>query len=85
MDLITLDMEIEDIVDEFPQTIGPMQEMGVQCMLCGEPVWGTLGERIKEKELPDADEILLLLNTVAAEVVEEKNRGKIEVDRYQVD
>ena len=82
MKLITLDMEIEDIVEKYPQTIGPMQEMGVQCMLCGEPVWGTLGQRIKEKELTNADEIIERLNVVAAELVEEKREKKIEVKRY---
>ena len=64
MDAIKLNMEIEDIVDKYPETIGPMQEMGVQCMLCGEPVWGTLGERIIDKELNNADEILERLNQI---------------------
>jgi len=72
MALITLDMEIEDIVEKYPQTIRPMQEMGVQCMLCGEPVWGTLGERIKEKELTNEDEIIERLNAVTTEIVKEK-------------
>ena len=63
-------MEIEDIVEKYPETIGPMQEMGVQCMLCGEPVWGTLAEKIKEKNLSNEREIILRLN----EIVEQKQQ-----------
>ncbi len=66
MKFIVKSMEIEDIVEKYPETIGPMQEMGVQCMVCGEPVWGTLGERIKEKGLSNEEEILSRLNEVVA-------------------
>ena len=64
---ITKNMEIEEIVEKYPQTIAPMQEMGVQCMVCGEPVWGTLEEKVKEKGLENMDEILTRLNRIAAE------------------
>ena len=67
MKFIVKSMEIEDIVEKYPETIGPMQEMGVQCMVCGEPVWGTLGERIEEKGLPNEEEILNRLNAIVAE------------------
>ncbi len=67
MAFIIESMEIEDIVEKYPETIKPMQEMGVQCMLCGEPVWGTLGERIKEKELANGVEIIKRLNQVVAD------------------
>lgn len=60
-------MEIEEIVVKFPETIAPMQEMGVQCMLCGEPVWGTLEERIMEKGLENEDAIIERLNDVIAQ------------------
>lgn len=71
MSKIELHMLIEDIVEQYPQTIGPMQEMGVQCILCGEPVWGTLGDRIQEKKLKNGKEILAKLNTI----VENENAG----------
>ncbi|MBD3223899.1 MAG: DUF1858 domain-containing protein [Caldithrix sp.] len=56
-------MEIEDIIEEYPQLIKPMQKLGVQCMVCGEPVWGTLAEKVDEKGL-DLEEILTRLNAV---------------------
>lgn len=74
MKFIIQSMEIEDIVEKYPETIGPMQEMGVQCMVCGEPVWGTLGERITEKGLKNGEEILERLNRIASET-EKKKRG----------
>lgn len=65
---ITADMEIEEIIEKYPETIGPMQEMGIQCMLCGEPVWGTLGEKVREKGLNNMNEILTRLNGIAREI-----------------
>jgi hypothetical protein len=59
---ITGNMLIEEIVEQFPETIGPMQEMGVQCIKCGEPVWGTLEEKVRDKGLTSLDEILVRLN-----------------------
>ncbi|HHE54355.1 MAG TPA: DUF1858 domain-containing protein [Caldithrix abyssi] len=62
---IEADMTIEEIVEDFPELIKPMQEMGIQCMVCGEPVWGTLKERIVEKGMEDQmDEIILKLNAL---------------------
>lgn len=68
---ITGNMLIEEIVEQYPDTIGPMQEMGVQCILCGEPVWGTLKEKVRDKGLTNLNEILDRLNRVIA--VKNKN------------
>lgn len=59
-------MQIEDIVEKWPGTIGPLQEMGVQCIICGEPVWGTLEEKAREKGLNNLEKIVERLNEVAA-------------------
>ena len=69
---ISRNMLIEDIVEQYPETIGLMQEMGVQCILCGEPVWGTLGENVRDKGLTNLDEILARLN----KVVDSKNEDR---------
>lgn len=61
---ITADMLIEEIVEKYPETIKPLQEMGVQCMICGEPVWGSLADRAREKNLDNINEILIRLNNV---------------------
>jgi len=62
--MITEDMEIEEIISQYPQTIQPMSEMGIQCILCGEPVWGTLREKAFEKNLSNLPEIVRKLNEI---------------------
>ncbi|MHB2148695.1 DUF1858 domain-containing protein [Calditrichota bacterium LG25] len=62
---IEADMTIEEIVEEYPELIKPMQEMGIQCMVCGEPVWGTLKDRIVEKGMQNKmTEIIAQLNSL---------------------
>ncbi len=61
---IKANMLIEDLVEQYPETIGPMQEMGVQCIKCGEPVWGTLEEKVRDKGLQNLDKIIEKLNQV---------------------
>jgi len=76
MKFIVKSMEIEDIVEKYPETIAPMQEMGVQCMVCGEAVWGTLGERIREKELTNGEEILERLNSIVDQKAEKQKKTR---------
>jgi len=65
---IDKDTTIEEIVEEHPELVRPMQEMGIQCMVCGEPVWGTLEEKLKEKGMADKmTEIIVKLNSLADE------------------
>jgi sulfur transfer complex TusBCD TusB component (DsrH family) len=63
---IAKDMNMEEVVESFPDTIKPLQEMGVQCIVCGEPVWGTLEDSILRKGLHNMDEIIAILNDVIA-------------------
>ncbi len=68
MTKIDKDTTIEEIVEEHPELVRPMQEMGIQCMVCGEPVWGTLEEKLKEKGMADKmTEIIVKLNSLADE------------------
>lgn len=68
MEKIEKDTTIEEIVEEHPELVRPMQEMGIQCMVCGEPVWGTLEEKIKEKGMAiKMTEIIVQLNSLAEE------------------
>ncbi|MEJ2055152.1 MAG: hypothetical protein P8X42_14650 [Calditrichaceae bacterium] len=68
---ISGNMLIEDIVEKYPETIGPLQEMGIQCIRCGEPVWGTLEEKISEKGLDNPDKILERLNREVNEKIKD--------------
>ncbi len=61
---ITKDTLIEDLVGNHPETVQPLQEMGVRCIRCGEAVWGTLEENVRQKGLKNLDEIILYLNRI---------------------
>ncbi len=50
---ITLDLHVEDLVEEHPKAAGFLADHGVVCILCGEPYWGTLGELMSQKNIED--------------------------------
>ena len=47
--IITKDIEIEDLVRNYPFSIRYLGDKGIKCIACGEPVWGTLEEAATEK------------------------------------
>ncbi len=53
---------IEEIVREYPELIRPLMEYGIKCVLCGEPIWGTLEENAREKGITNVDQIIDDLN-----------------------
>ncbi len=55
---------IEDLVNEHPEVITPLADMGIICIACGEPVWGTLEELISQKGLDNSEEILVKINNL---------------------
>ena len=52
---------MEDALRDFPHVSSFLRERGVICVMCGEPVWGTLEEVIKEKNL-DVEAIMTEMN-----------------------
>jgi len=52
---ITKDIEIEDLVNELPDSVVYLMEQGIRCLRCGEPIWGTLESAAKEKGFSDED------------------------------
>lgn len=46
---LTKEIEIEDLVNQFPQAVRYLSEKGIRCIACGEPIWGTLEEAAIEK------------------------------------
>lgn len=47
--MITKDTTIEELVEKVPGAIKYLMEHGIRCIICGEPIWGTLEEAAKEK------------------------------------
>ena len=58
---ITKDMLIEDLLDEYPQAVQVFLRMGLPCLVCGEPFWGTI-EVLARKYNADTNRLLQLLN-----------------------
>lgn len=61
MDKIKKDMSIEDLIDTYPQAVQVFIRMGLPCLVCGEPFWGTI-EELARKYNADPDQLLKKLN-----------------------
>ncbi len=46
---------IEDLVDNYPFSVRYLMQNGIRCIMCGEPIWGTLEEAAKEKGFGESD------------------------------
>ncbi len=53
--MIHPNIEIEDLVRDYPFSVRYLMEHGIKCIACGEPVWGTLAEAAREKGYGDDD------------------------------
>jgi methionine synthase II (cobalamin-independent) len=48
--MITKDITIEDLIEDFPKSVKYLADKGIRCIKCGEPIWGTLEEACLEKD-----------------------------------
>lgn len=62
--MIDKNIYIEDLVREYPEVISPLADLGIICIACGEPVWGTLEELVGKKGLNNFDKIMVQLNKI---------------------
>jgi len=53
---ITKDISIEELIEEVPSSVKYLMNEGIRCIVCGEPIWGTLEEAAEEKGF-NADDI----------------------------
>lgn len=49
---ISRESNIEDLVEKHPDAVTFLMEKGIRCLRCGEPIWGTLGSAMDEKDFP---------------------------------
>ncbi len=73
---ISKDILIEDLVNDYTFSVKYLMEHGIRCIMCGEPIWGTLEEAAKEKDFTDSE-----INDV---VIEMKKLAKEESDNPEV-
>ncbi len=52
---VTKDIEIEELIDKVPAVVSYLSKKGIRCIMCGEPIWGTLEEAAKEKGFSEKD------------------------------
>lgn len=50
---ITKEILIDDLINHYPFTVKYLMENGIRCIMCGEPIWGTLEDAAKEKNFDD--------------------------------
>lgn len=55
MNYITADISIEELVEIVPSSVRYLSDKGIRCIICGEPIWGTLQEAALEKGFSESD------------------------------
>lgn len=65
--LITLDTPVEDLARHDPSAVGFLTRHNIRCIRCGEPLWCTLGELLKDEGVPNPQQLLDELNTFLAQ------------------
>lgn len=53
--MITKEIEIEDLVRDYPFAVKYLMEHHIKCIACGEPIWGSLEEAAREKGYVDGE------------------------------
>lgn len=68
---VSLDTPIEELVIQFPESVGFLSRRGVRCIRCGEPLWCTLGELLVEDEIENPQ---LLIDELNEHITEKKEK-----------
>ncbi|RMI19221.1 MAG: DUF1858 domain-containing protein [Calditrichaeota bacterium] len=53
--MITRNTYIEDLIQMLPEAVTYLSQKNIRCVVCGEPIWGTLEQAAREKGYTDAD------------------------------
>ena len=52
---ISKEILIEDLIDNYSFSVRYLMEKGIRCIMCGEPIWGTLEEAALEKGFTETE------------------------------
>ena len=52
---ITKDISIEELIETIPASVEYLMKEGIRCIVCGEPIWGSLEEAADEKGFKGED------------------------------
>ncbi len=53
--MITRNTYIEDLIQMLPEAVTYLSQKNIRCVVCGEPIWGSLEQAAREKGYSDAD------------------------------
>jgi methionine synthase II (cobalamin-independent) len=67
---ISKDISIEELVEKFPESVSILRKKGIVCIICGEPVWGTLYQLASDKGLSDKE-----IDELVEEIAKLKGKG----------
>lgn len=62
-------MLVEELIEQFPETVKFMVSRGLPCFVCGEPTWGTFEEMARRngKSDPEIDALISEMQSLAKE------------------
>jgi len=81
---ITKDITIEELIEEVPTSVKYLMDEGIRCIVCGEPIWGSLEEAAEEKgfKAEDIDKFVNDLQELADNPSKNKSfEKKIDVEK----
>jgi hypothetical protein len=86
---ITKDITIEELTEKVPSSIRYLMEEGIRCVVCGEPIWGTLEEAVLEKgfNVSDLNRFVIALQALAekdASGTPKRSSGNININNLEV-
>lgn len=67
---INSEMMVADLIAAYPFAVSFLSERNLHCIICGEPVWGTIQELARDKHLDpqQIEELIIDLRIKAAAV-----------------
>ena len=71
--MITKETSIEDLVENYSFSVDYLAKNGIRCIVCGEPIWGSLQEASEEKgfDAQAIEKFVADLNSLAEKAEEE--------------
>jgi uncharacterized protein Smg (DUF494 family) len=76
---ITKDISIEELIETVPASVEYLMKEGIRCIVCGEPIWGSLEEAAEEKGFK-AEDIERFVNDLQA-LADNKNAAVDAVEK----
>ena len=79
---ITKDISIEELIESVPASVEYLMKEGIRCIVCGEPIWGSLEEAAEEKGFnsEDINRFVTDLQNLADNKDEAVNKAEKKID-----